>query len=341
MALSKQTLQGIVIGVVAGFICGFAVRSATISSNSAANPILARYQNHSIRLSDIEARVSADLEVLKKNEYQLQRQAIEALVHEKVLSENPELAPSESSLKEVEITEDEILRFAKERQLNLKPGDSQARKNIVGNLKLQKAKAKSKPEIEKKQAEIKWMIAPPHRSVSLDHGRFPPAPVELSIIERLKSVWTKKHLIIAVGNFHCPFCPQAEKNFRDLRNRYGNTSAVYYRFLMDENDISITAASAEASYCAEKQGKFWSFRDLLSQKPPVQNADLLLAAKSAGLEEEMFSKCLSDRTLKTEFQQDLLAIRSMGIDSGPYFVINGQMISGHAPMAEIEALLIK
>ena len=52
--------------------------------------------------------------------------------------------------------------------------------------------------------------------------------------------------------------------------------------------------AAEASHCAEDQGKFWEYQESLFTTPDLSPPNIVNNAVKLGMSEERFSKCLQD-----------------------------------------------
>jgi len=110
--------------------------------------------------------------------------------------------------------------------------------------------------------------------------------------------------IIEFSDFQCPFCkrfydqtlPLIEKNYIDT----GKVKYVYRDFPIDKLHPN-ARPSHIAAECADEQGKFWEYHDMLfdntSQWNRLSSADLNLQLKqyatTLGLESSSFDSCLS------------------------------------------------
>ncbi|MBK7892527.1 MAG: thioredoxin domain-containing protein [Bdellovibrionales bacterium] len=203
------------------------------------------------------------------------------------------------------------------------------RENILNNMKLQKSKTSNKTELEKVMTtDVKWLLPPPLPKAVLSTGSSP----------RLGSFFAPVKLIVA-SNYHCPFCPQAETRLTELRTKYGEKLRIHYRFSMREPDNSIVRSAAEATMCADDQGKFWEYRDNLAKAPGTDVARYAEVAKEVGLNVEKWQKCLTDRKHKADIENDIRDTTAAGIETAPMFVINGKAIAGQSSLSDLEAVV--
>ena len=100
--------------------------------------------------------------------------------------------------------------------------------------------------------------------------------------------------------------------------------------------------AAVASECANDQGQFWQYHDtvFLNQHGENQGAfsdrALRSFAAALGLDEDEFTDCLnSDQHLAT-IQAELAEGQSLGVQSTPTIVINGQIAEGAQSFPQLQ-----
>jgi len=134
--------------------------------------------------------------------------------------------------------------------------------------------------------------------------------------------------VLEWGDYQCTFCFRFhESSLNILLAEYidtGKVKLVFKDFPLNGPD-SILAA--EASYCAEDQGRYWAYHNELytnwagERTGWINYASLNKFAKSIDLEIEQFSSCLNDH----KYRQKVLELekfgRAVGIDATPSFLI--------------------
>ena len=299
------------------------------SESAELNATYALFRGQAIKGKDVADRLKSDLQQIEKNKYQLKKNAVEALVREKVFAEKPELAKAPADFLKTEITSEELTRFLKERGLVENKLSKKERENILNNMKLQKSKSSNTSSLEKIMTEdVKWLLPIPLPKAVLSKGSAP----------RLGSLWAPVKLIVA-SNYHCPFCPQAETRLEELRKKYGEKLKIHYRFSMREPDHSIVRSAAEATHCADDQGKFWEYRDTLVKAPGTDVARYAEVAKEIGLNTEKWQKCLSERKHKADIENDIRDTVAAGVATAPMFIINDKAIAGQSPLRDLESVI--
>ena len=165
--------------------------------------------------------------------------------------------------------------------------------------------------------------------------------------------------ITEYSDYQCPYCKkfsdETEKQLVDKFVAGGQVRFIYRSFGLFIGPES--QASAEATYCAGDQGKFWQFHDILFANHTGENVGdyttkkLQAFAKTLGLDMNAFNSCLSSGKYTERVTQDGIDGRAAGIKATPSFVltyiVNGQvktkLIEGAQPLSvfqtEIEAAL--
>lgn len=72
-----------------------------------------------------------------------------------------------------------------------------------------------------------------------------------------------KVVIIEFSDFQCPYCIRAYPTVRKVLQTYSNDVKFYYIQLPLVSIHPFAEKAAEASLCAQDQGKFWQYHDLL------------------------------------------------------------------------------
>ena len=134
--------------------------------------------------------------------------------------------------------------------------------------------------------------------------------------------------ILEWGDYQCTFCYRFHESSLDIIiTEYVNTGKVKIVFKDFPLNGPDSILAAEASYCANEQGKYWPYHDELysnwaGERTGWVNYDSLNKfAKSVDLELEQFSSCLNDH----KYQQKILELerfgKDLGIDATPSFLI--------------------
>jgi len=141
--------------------------------------------------------------------------------------------------------------------------------------------------------------------------------------------------IVEFSDFQCPFClrfyeqtlPLIIENYVDT----GKVKFVYRDLPLDS--LHPNARSVHiASECADEQGKFWGYHDILfdnqSEWAPLPAADLQSTltkyASELGLESASFEACLESDVIADEVNKDTLDAARYGATGTPAFFIGNE-----------------
>jgi protein-disulfide isomerase len=98
--------------------------------------------------------------------------------------------------------------------------------------------------------------------------------------------------------------------------------------------------AAEATECADDQGKYWEYHDLLYvNQNALDVASLKSYAAQLGLDTATFDECLDAGEQTAEVQKDYQDGQAYGVSGTPAFFINGQLLSGAQPFAAFQQVI--
>lgn len=162
-----------------------------------------------------------------------------------------------------------------------------------------------------------------------------------------------KVTIVEFSDFQCPFCQNFFKNtYPQLKAKYidtGKVKLVFRHFpLPFHANAQISGVAAE---CANRQGKFWEYHDVLFNKGQADGtgldkaslekyaSELGLNNGSFGFGKNKFNQCLSDNSTLEAVQSDTTEGSRVGVTGTPTFYINGVQLVGAQPITAFETAI--
>lgn len=149
--------------------------------------------------------------------------------------------------------------------------------------------------------------------------------------------------IYEFADFQCPFCQNFYKNsFAALKTKYIDTGKVRFVFRHFPLSFHVNAQiSAEAAECANRQGQFESYYNMLFAKGSgdgtgLDTASLKLYANQIGLNMTLFNKCLDNHETKAVVLADQTEGTKIGVNGTPTFYINGTQLVGAQPLTAFD-----
>lgn len=152
--------------------------------------------------------------------------------------------------------------------------------------------------------------------------------------------------LVEFSDFQCPYCgrfaadtePRIDEQYVvSGQVRFGY---VHFAFLGQESQWA-----AEASECADDQDAFWEYHGLLFESQNGENRgafnkeNLKSLAVNLGLDMGTFNACLDSGKYAELVQQDTAWAQSIGVQSTPTFVLNGQGVIGAQPFEAFEQVI--
>ena len=127
--------------------------------------------------------------------------------------------------------------------------------------------------------------------------------------------------IIGFESFGCPYCKDDQEGLRKMISTFGTAvKFVAKDFPTEELHNNVFNAHLAAA-CADDQGNYWDYRDLLfSNQGDHSKVNLKLLAKNLGLDLNKFDT--------QEVRQDYASGVQSGVIGTPSYIVNGQLISG-------------
>lgn len=176
----------------------------------------------------------------------------------------------------------------------------------------------------------------PGTKVEVDAGHLP-----------IKGNKDAKVTVIEFADFQCPFCEQWYKQVGlNLIKDYVDTGKVKFAFRQYPFLGQESTWSAEASECANEQGKFWEYHDYLYTHQGAENSgafakDKLIgfAGNISGINIDQFSTCLNSDKYAKQVADDLAAGQKAGVSGTPTSFVNGISIVGAQPYDSLKTLI--
>jgi protein-disulfide isomerase len=145
--------------------------------------------------------------------------------------------------------------------------------------------------------------------------------------------------LVEFSDFQCPYCGKAHDTVEQVMQAYaGKVRLVFRQFPLNFHQNA--GKAAEAALCANEQGKFWEYHDVLfKNQQTLDIAQLKEHAKSVGLEGGSFGTCLDQGKYKKAVDDDLAAGQKVGVTGTPAFFVNGVQLSGAIPFEEFKRVI--
>jgi predicted secreted protein with PEFG-CTERM motif len=175
--------------------------------------------------------------------------------------------------------------------------------------------------------------------------------IDLSMSSPVRGSTDAKVTIVEFGDYQCPECDQWFKNEEPtIKANYLDTDKANLYFVDFPWAGADSISAAEASYCANDQGKYWEYHDYLYQNQGAiqsgwaSTSNLKADAVTIGLDANQFNPCLDSGKYADRVSHNKVVGTSLGIQGTPTFFIMGpngttQEISGPQPASTFSSVI--
>lgn len=149
--------------------------------------------------------------------------------------------------------------------------------------------------------------------------------------------------VVEFSDFQCPFCQRFHgETLPRIIDEYVKTGKV--KFVYRDFPLSaihgMAQKAAEAGECANEQGKFWEYHDLLFlRQDQLGVMNFIQWAGELGLDSDRFANCLESGKYSAEVEGDYRDGEAAGVKGTPANFINGRILEGALPFSKFQAII--
>ncbi|VVB65409.1 Thioredoxin [Candidatus Gugararchaeum adminiculabundum] len=149
--------------------------------------------------------------------------------------------------------------------------------------------------------------------------------------------------IVEFGCFTCPFTKNSEPELNAFLAKHpGEYSFIYKPLAISDHPYGFEAS--EAALCANRQGKFWEYKDLLFANQDAVRTNGIpelksLAGKVSGMDQAKFDWCLDSGETKADVEKYVQEGKDANIYATPTFFFGNASAVGVLNAQEYERLL--
>lgn len=275
---------------------------------------------------EIDDAVGPQLYALQEKVYNLRKRALENLVTQLLLSDEAkkrglteaelrqQLLPYKIEVKQSDVDNAYANNLSILENMSEDEAKQRIRLDLETRLKLEAYKAAISEIVRK--GDVETFLAepvPPSSRISAAGPSTGPLNAPVTIVE--------------FSDFQCPYCKQAAVSLKPLIRSYG----ADVRFVFKQMPLPIHAdafKAAQASVCADEQGKFWEYHDILFKSSELSEQALRRYASDLGLRTGEFNSCLSSEASATIVRKDMEEAMQAGVQGTPTYFVNGRIVKG-------------
>lgn len=139
--------------------------------------------------------------------------------------------------------------------------------------------------------------------------------------------------IIIFGDFQCPFTKAFwDTEYKPLLQAYKGKANIAFH-PMPTRRHQYDFESIEAAYCANDQGKFWEYADVLFQRQGTADyLSLKSYAAQLGLDAKAFNDCIDTGRYKAKAKEDYSEGGKFDVVMTPTVFVNSYKLQGELPI---------
>jgi protein-disulfide isomerase len=289
---------------------------------------VAEVDGERISLQDLKQAAGEPLAGLEEQAYRLKQQKLEQIIGDRLLAREARrrnmslesLIEAEIRSKAPAVTAEEIHRVYELNKNQLQKPEPEVQEQIRALLRDQKIAARRQEFVKSLQAQAKVTVY-----------LLPPPPFRAGVMAEgpSRGAADAPVTIVEFEDFQCPFCKKAQETLEQVLVRYKDKVRMVHLDFPLQSLHPAAWKAHEAGRCAEEQGKFWEYRDLLYKNAPAAGPEQLNNyASQVSMNVPDFKKCLDSGKFRAVVQKDEDEGDRLGVEGTPAFFINGRRLSG-------------
>jgi protein-disulfide isomerase len=153
------------------------------------------------------------------------------------------------------------------------------------------------------------------------------------------------------SDYQCPYCRQFTQTIQSqIIKDYVETGKIrfeYHHYIVIDPNVGGTESrrAAEASECANDQGMFWDFHEMLFANQQAEGSgtfsdDRLRAfAKAMGLDTAKFNSCFNSSSTASKVTADEVQGKSLNVRGTPSLFVNDKLVTNPLDYATVKAAI--
>jgi protein-disulfide isomerase len=298
---------------------------------------LAQVNGKDITEADVKKFAADQFTQLEKQYEQQQREllegALEQTIQDRLLQEEAKAAGKTkeqilADMKPAEVTAADIDAFYEQNKAQIQPRTKEQVEPMIKQYLEQQRQAEMQQKFYeglRAKHKIKYLMEPTRVEVAATGPAQGPATAPITIVE--------------FSDFQCPYCARLIPTLDQVKAKYGDKVRIVFR-QYPLNFHENAQKAAEASLCANDQGKFWELHNAMFENQQALAVEQLKAkAVELGMNAEQFNSCLDGSKYAAQVKTDFDEGAKAGVSGTPALFINGRFLSGAQPLNEISKII--
>jgi protein-disulfide isomerase len=312
--------------------CGSASSPAEAQGSNGGDPV-ATVNGTPITQAELDELVAPEVSKLEEQAHQVRLQGLDQIIADRLLeAEASRRGVSREVLERAEIvdkvaaiSQQDVDAFVEANRARLPADPSSVAPQIREYLLEQRLAMRRDAFLDELRtgAEVKVLLkAPPVFRAPIDLTGAPSRGPEDAAVT-----------VVEFSDFHCPFCRRVQPTLQELLAKYPTQVRLVYKHMPLDSLHPRARRAAEASWCAQQQGRFWEYHDALyADGSAGTDPELTALAQRTGLDMAAFGACLAGDEAAAVVQRHVEEGARFGVSGTPGFFVNGRFLSGAQPL---------
>ncbi|MFP5287619.1 MAG: thioredoxin domain-containing protein [Thermoanaerobaculia bacterium] len=332
-----RAVKAVLVLILALGVCLPACSAQDKASKDNPKGALAQVNGKDITEADVRQQAAAQFAQLEKQYEQQQREllenALEQTIQERLLEEEAKASGKTkeqilADMKPADVSEADIDAFYEQNKAQIQPRTKEQVAPMIKQYLEQQRQAEMQQKFYeglRAKHKIRYLLEPTRVEVAATGPSQGPATAPVTIVE--------------FSDFQCPYCARLIPTLDEVKKKYGDKVRIVFR-QYPLNFHQHAQKAAEASLCANEQGKFWELHDAMFQNQQALAVEQLKAkAAELGMNAEQFNSCLDSSKYAAQVKADFDEGAKAGVNGTPAMFINGRFLSGAQPLNEITKVI--
>src|SRR5260370_11771484 len=289
---------------------------------------VAEVDGERISLQELKQASGEPLANLEQQTYRLEQQKLDQMIGERLLAREARhrnislesLIQTEITSKATPVTAEEVHRVYELNKNQLQKPEPEVQEQLRTLLRDQNIAARRQEFAKSLQSQA---------NVTVYLLRPPPFRADVKGEGPSRGAADAPVTIVEFEDFQCPFCKKAQETLEQVLVRYKDKVRMVHRDFPLQPLHPASWKAHEAGRCAEEQGKFWEYRDLLYKNSPAARPEQISTyASQVSMNIPDFKKCMDSGKFRAVVQKDEDEGARLGVDGTPAFFINVRRLSG-------------
>lgn len=147
-------------------------------------------------------------------------------------------------------------------------------------------------------------------------------------------------VLLEFSDFQCPFCARAHDTVKQFMAKHQDKVTLAYKHFPLTSIHPQALPAAKAAWAAGQQGKFWEYYSALFEGQKELGEPLYASiAQKLNLKLDKFNTDRNNPAAEAAIAKDVQLAQQLGIQGTPFFIMNGQTLSGAVELSKMESIL--